>query len=212
MKSYLALVPLVFATSLGYAAPAAESPPAAAPVIGLPAAPTPPPAPAPERIEAAKVLMANMHFADTLSKVLDARKESIVRMIDQSASSPPNSASEAEKAAYRKDMLETYNSAMSTEACLDGMVKVYASLFTVDELKGMAAFYSSPSGQALVAKTMELQKQSGEVLQKQMQIAFPQLQVKQKAFVTAHPVKTAAPAPSLAAPAPPSAPAAPATK
>jgi hypothetical protein len=203
MKSYLALVPLVLATSLGYAAPAPAAPSAAAPVIGLPAAPTPPPPPAPERIEAAKVLMANMHFADTLSKVLDARKESIVRMIDQSASSPPNSASDAD---------ETYSSAMSTEACLDGMVKVYASLFTVDELKGMAAFYSSPAGQALVAKTMELQKQSGEVLQKQMQIAFPQLQVKQKAFVTAHPVKTPAPAPSPAAPVPPSPPAAPATK
>jgi hypothetical protein len=221
MKSFLALVPLVFATSLGYAADAPTAAPAASPVIGLPAAPAPTPSPAPERIEAAKVLMTNMHFADTLAKVLDSHKESMVRMIDQSTMMmPPGSASAEDKAAYKKDMLETYNSAMTTQACLDGMVNVYASLFTVDELNGMAGFYGSPAGQALVAKTFELQQKSGEVLQKQMQIVMPQLQAKQKAFVAAHPAKTA-PAPPLpktmtpgaqSAAAPTAAPTAPATK
>ena len=220
MKSFLALVTLVSATSLGYAADAPAAAPAAAPVIGLPAAPATTPPPAPERIEAAKNLMTNMRFEATLGKVLDSRKESMVRMIDQSTMMmPPGSASEAEKTAYKKDMLDTYNAAMTTQSCLDGMVDVYASLFTADELKGMAEFYGSPAGQALVAKTFELQQKSGEVLQKQMQIVMPQLQAKQKAFVAAHPAKTAPTpnpitvpnnTPSAAAAQP--APAAPATK
>jgi hypothetical protein len=81
------------------------------------------------------------------------------------------------------------------------MVKVYASLFTVEELKGMSDFYASPAGQALVNKTMDLQQKSGEVLQGQMQIVMPKLQAKQKAFVAAHPAPKAPTPPAGASPA-----------
>jgi hypothetical protein len=199
MKSFLALVSLAFATSIGSA-----QTPAAAPVIGLPAAPTAEAAPSPERAAAAKVLMTNMRFSETLAKVLDVRKDQAVRYVDQTVSVlPKGAASDAEIAAYKADMLKTYNSVMSPEAAVGGMVNVYASLFTVDELKGMSDFYASPAGQALVGKTIELQQKSGEVLQKQLQIVVPQLQAKAKAFADAH---TPKPAPSAAAPAPAAAP------
>jgi hypothetical protein len=208
MKSFLPLVTLVFATSLGYAAEAPAAAPTG-PVIRPPAAPAPIPPPSPEQIAAAKVLMTNMHFADSLTKVLDSRKASIVATIDRSAMMmPPGGATKEEKAAYKKDMLDTYSAAMTPQACVNGMVNVYASLFTVDELKGMAAFYGSPAGQALVAKTFELQQKSGEVLQKQMQSVLPVLQAKQKAFSDAHPPKTTPPAPALPKTATPSAPSA----
>ena len=216
MKIPFALVSLVLATLVGpFAAaqtPAVGAPaPASSPTINptVTTAPVVPAAPAisPEQLAAAKTLMQSMRFAQTLQKVLDSRKDGMVRMIDQSTMMmPAGSAAPAELAAYKKDMLDTYLAEMSPQAALDGMAKVYATLFTVDELKGMSDFYASPAGQALVNKTFDLQQKSAEVLQNQMQIVMPKLQAKQKAFVGAHPAKTpptppAALTPAAAAPA-----------
>jgi len=205
MKIPFALVGLALATSIvpftacRKSAPPAPSAPSTVPAPS--AAKTVPPkpanlAPSPEQLAAAKTLMESMRFAETLQKVLDSRKDGMVRMIDQSTMMlPAGSATPAELAAYKKDMIDTYTTDMNPQAAMAGMAKVYASLFTIDELKGMSDFYASPAGQALVNKTIELQQKSGEVLQAQMQVVMPKLQAKQKAFVAAHPGKTPAKSP-----------------
>jgi len=206
MKFPLALAGLVLANSVGSLALAQSAPAPSASSTTPMIRPTVAPAPAapvitPEQTAAAKTLMDSMRFATTLQKVLDSRRDGMVRMIDQSTMMmPPGSATPADIAAYKKDMLDTYNADMTAQGALDGMVKVYAALFSADELKGMADFYASPAGQALVNKTFELQQKSGEVLQAQMQIVMPKLQAKQKAFVAAHPApaKPATPPGALA--------------
>jgi hypothetical protein len=218
MKLPLGLVSLVLATSVGYsadapsaAAPSAPRAPMVAPGAPLTlTAPPAPPAPSPEAVAAAKVLMKNMRFAETLGKVLDTRKAQMAQMIDRSASMLPpgtTSATPEELAAYKKDMMAIYLADMSVDSAIDGMVQVYAQLFTVDQLKGLADFYASPAGQALVDKTLELQQKSGMVLQGRQQVVAPKLEARQQAFVTAHKIKPApAPAPAVQ-PAPSAAPA-----
>ena len=155
--------------------------------------------------------MENMRFRDTMMKVLDARKEGLARMVDQSATKAPGGASPEDIADYKKRMMEAWSTEMSPDGTLQDMIKVYAELFTADDLKVMAEFYQTPAGQALVAKTLELQQKSGAILANRMQAVTPKLQKINKEFMDAHPAKPAAVGvPSSPSPAPGSPPATPA--
>jgi hypothetical protein len=54
--------------------------------------------------------------------------------------------------------------------------KVYADLYTEDELDGILAFYKSPVGQALLAKTPEATRQVLQISRQQFEDLTPQIQ------------------------------------
>jgi hypothetical protein len=90
------------------------------------------------------------------------------------------------------------------------IVQVYAESFTDSDLDGIIAFYKSPAGQAMIAKTPELSGKTMSLVQdriKEMQPKLAQMtedyQTKMKATAPA-----AAPAPAAGAPAKSAAPAA----
>jgi hypothetical protein len=148
-----------------------------------------------DRLAEAQVLMQNMRFRDTMMKVFDSRKEAMARMIDQSAMRmPAGSATPDEIADYKRRMLDAWWGQMKPDETLQDMAKVYADLFTVDELRAIAGFYNTPAGQTLVAKTLDLQQKSGAILAARMQASMPVLQKLQKEFVDAHPAKPIPPA------------------
>jgi len=54
-------------------------------------------------------------------------------------------------------------------------VKVYADAFTEGELDGIIAFYKTPVGQALIAKTPAIMAKTIEITQQQMAAAMPEI-------------------------------------
>lgn len=46
---------------------------------------------------------------------------------------------------------------------MDASVEIYADAFTVEELRGLVAFYESPVGRSLMAKTLMLTQRSNEL-------------------------------------------------
>lgn len=54
-------------------------------------------------------------------------------------------------------------------------IKLYADVFTEEEMKGLIAFYESPAGQAFVKKQPELNEKSMLLSQKMMMKILPKL-------------------------------------
>jgi uncharacterized protein len=72
--------------------------------------------------------------------------------------------------------------ALSWEKLKPLYIKVYADAFTEEELDGIIAFYKSPAGQAMIAKTPALMTKSAELVQQQMATAMPEIQKLMKDF------------------------------
>lgn len=69
-------------------------------------------------------------------------------------------------APYREVMLEWAGKYLTAEAALPEMAMVYANTFTEGELRELAKFYRTPTGQKLVANQPELTRQGAAVGQK----------------------------------------------
>ncbi len=65
------------------------------------------------------------------------------------------------------------------------LVGVYAATFTQDEIDGQAAFYRTPAGQALIAKTPELTERTLAAMQTRLQALMPRLQQKMESALKA---------------------------
>lgn len=71
-------------------------------------------------------------------------------------------------------------------------VKLYAQAFSEGEIDSMLAFYKSPAGRAMVAKTPELMSQANQIVQQRMVSMQPEMQALMKEYVDK--IKATAPA------------------
>ncbi len=83
----------------------------------------------------------------------------------------------AEKAKAMQDkMFVLIESEMSWDKMKAEYAKVYAEVFTPEEVKGLVAFYKSPSGQAFLDKQPILMQKTMEMAQKRMMEMTPKIQ------------------------------------
>jgi hypothetical protein len=73
-------------------------------------------------------------------------------------------------------------SAVSWDKVKPTIVQVYSETYTDQELDGILAFYHSPSGQALVAKSPQLMTRTMQLVQSQMGEVQPQIQAANDEF------------------------------
>jgi len=95
--------------------------------------------------------------------------------------------------------------AVSWEKVKPVIVQVYSDTYTDQELDGILAFYHSPAGQALVAKSPQLMNKTMQLVQSQVSTVQPQLQQANEEFTRKMKELSSPPASS---PAPATAPAA----
>lgn len=181
------------------AAPVAPLAPAAAPAPAATAAPVASPVPAgppkpgdqdPARLAAAKDLLEAMRYRQTMMKMLEDQKGRLKMAIERNTMMlPMGSAKPAEIADLRKRMLDTWWSAIHPDELMAEFVKMYARIFSAEDLQTMAAFYRTHAGQALVDHTFDLPVQSGKIFNPQIQAAIPKMLKLQKDFMAAHPAK-----------------------
>ena len=65
------------------------------------------------------------------------------------------------------------------------LASVYAATFTQDEIDGQTAFYRTPAGQALIAKTPELTDRTMAAMQTRMQALMPRIQQRMESAMKA---------------------------
>jgi len=154
-----------------------------------------------------------MRFDEMMSKILDGQKKSMGPMMAQQMAQMAKrmNLSDEDKEAFmafqKKQFDEVMASIMGPEMRAD-MAKVYSDVFTKDELGSLAAFYSTPTGQALVDKTPEVSGKLQQLMMPRMMQSMQKMAQASKDFGAELAAKHA-PAGDVA-PAAPMAPAAPA--
>lgn len=68
-----------------------------------------------------------------------------------------------------------FREAMSWDTLIGPTTKIYEESYTVDELKAITEFFSSPIGQSFIAKAPEVNEKSSAVLVENMQKALRHL-------------------------------------
>ena len=155
------------------------------------AAAAPATAPSGKRAELAEELLLLFGVDKTMESAFGQVGKMQERMIDPKLS-PEDRAKRQEAVAAA--VAET-KEILSWEKLKPTFIKIYADVFTEEELQNMITFFKSPNGQAWIAKQPQLQAAT----MKEMQGLMMELQAKVKERVEA---QRAATAPQPAAPAP----------
>jgi hypothetical protein len=150
-------------------------------------------------VEDADRVLKKMHFSEMFAKMIDQQKQAMAKMfMQQNGKLPPNTTRE-EMAAFQSKVLDKVFSQMAGPDMENAVAQVYSNVFTPDELNGLAEFYDTPTGQALIAKQPEAQQQMMQVMMPKIMAMQPEIQQMQKDFSAQQAAKAAAQTPTPAA-------------
>jgi len=110
-------------------------------------------------------------------KMFDQMKDSYQQLITQYMSAvdlPPEAAEDYE--AMKQDIVKLGDSFWSWEEMKDVYIDIIIKVYSEDEIKELVAFYESPLGQKVIAKSPELMKESVQKSQELFQNKMPEIQ------------------------------------
>ncbi len=131
-----------------------------------------------------KELFAAMHMDHNLDR-MKASMEQQVHMTAESVSGsgPLTPAKQKLKQNYINGAMNAVNASFGWTVLEPEYVKLYAESYTDAELDGMLAFYKSPAGQAMLAKTPQILAGVMEIVHGRMGVFEPRMQALQDAYV-----------------------------
>jgi hypothetical protein len=146
-------------------------------------------------------VLSVMHFDEMMSKIIEQQKKAMTPMFAKMMDQLKVPAEDRERfAALQKKVLdEAMNSVMGPEMKAD-VARIYSNVFTKEELASMSSFYSTPGGQAMVAKQPQVQEQMMQSMMPRMMQVGPKMQELAKNYMAEQRAKadTSAPAPTPA--------------
>lgn len=98
--------------------------------------------------------------------------------------------------AFQKKVSQTVDAQVGWKVLEPEYVKLYADTYSEEEISGIVAFYKTPAGAAMIAKSPQLSTKSIELVQSKMAATQPQLQQMVQDFI-----RDTKPAPTSPAPA-----------
>jgi hypothetical protein len=174
-------------------------------------------------LEDAETLLTQMRFEEMLVKTIEQQKDATIQMMSQMFNSRSGAKSPADSAdfeAFQRKATDAMFEAMDLPGMKKDMAKIYAEVFTKEELRAQADFYATAGGKAMLEKQPAMQQKMMAVMGPRMMAAMPKVQAlgmefakeqaakRQAARAAAKAAETgeaAAPAPAAAPPAPPEA-------
>jgi len=153
-------------------------------------------------VEDADRVLKKMHFSEMLTKMLDQQKQAMAKMFAQQGGKLPPNTTREEMAAFQSKVLDKIFSQMGGSDMEQQVAQIYSNVFSPDELNGIADFYDTPTGQALMAKQPEVQQQMMQVMMPKIMAMQPEIQQMSKDFAAQQAAKAAAAQPSAPAPTP----------
>jgi hypothetical protein len=125
----------------------------------------------------AQALLQKMNFSTMMGRILEQQKQAISAMMKQQmlrrGMSPDDAAAAAAK---QSQAMDAFWQAVDMSSLQNEIAGVYSNVFSKDELAGIADFYDTPSGQALLAKTPEIQQQTMQIMMPRMMQAMATIQ------------------------------------
>jgi hypothetical protein len=118
-----------------------------------------------------------LHIDRTMDQLMTLlQKQATAATNAQMSSSGASADQKARVDAFQKQLFDYIDSQLSWKSMQADYVDMYAQTFTEDEIDGMLAFYKSPAGTAMIAKTPELTQKSSAMAQKKLLAVAPQIQ------------------------------------
>lgn len=150
-----------------------------------------------------------MKFEEMIAKTIDQQKAAVANMSKQMLSQMGGKVSPEDFAAFQKRIVEAMWEEMKPEDLKNEVARIYSEVFTKEELQGMADFYSTPAGMALIDKQPQTQQELMKVMMPRMMKAMPKIQQMSQEFAQQQAAKVNKPAADapVAAPQPNPAPA-----
>jgi uncharacterized protein len=142
----------------------------------------------------AKALMQKMNFGDMMTRILAQQRQAIAAIMRQQMlrrGMSPDAAAAA--VAKQSQAMDAFWKAMDMNSLQDDIAGVYSQVFTKDELGGIADFYDTSAGQALLAKTPEIQQKTMQIMMPRMMQAMASMQKAAPAPAPATPAAAAGP-------------------
>lgn len=169
------------------------------------------PAPSPATLADAEELFKVMRFDEMMGKLVEQQKKTMGPVILQSlnAAATRMKLTDEEKTEFLAQQQTKFDEMMSSMMGPDmrnDMQQAYSEIFTKEELGGLAAFYTTPAGQALIEKTPAVSAKVQALMIPRMQQGMAAIQQSAKDFAAGIAAKRAAgggaAAPAAPAPAP----------
>ena len=135
------------------------------------------PAALPATIADAQGVLNKMHFEEMMERAIQGQRKVLSTQFQrQTQQLTQQGADPTEVAAFQKKITDEVFSALDPKTLKDDMSKIYADVFTKQEMDDMSAFYSTPLGQMLTTKQMDVQEKLGAVMQTRMAEMMPRVQ------------------------------------
>jgi hypothetical protein len=125
----------------------------------------------------------------TMAEIRAQMQLGILQQIFGSKPLPTDKKKEVDQ--FRTSLGDVVSDALSWEKLKPDYVKVYMEAFSEPEIDGMVAFYKSPAGQAMVAKTPALTTKTSEFARQKIVAAEPAIDKVVRDFMVAVGVKPA---------------------
>ncbi|WP_309387549.1 DUF2059 domain-containing protein [Cerasicoccus frondis] len=125
-------------------------------------------------------LFKNIRFEETLSKIMDSQMEAMSQSIRQQAAAQGNS--DEAFLDYQEQVFKDMFKDMDWKSMQADMEQAYADVFSVDELRGINEFYSTPAGQASIDKAPEMQARTMQIMMPEIMKASAAVQQKMQAY------------------------------
>lgn len=139
----------------------------------------------------AEAVLTKMKFESMLGKILEQQKQTTVGMMKKMMGNAKG-VDQKDFAAFQAKVMDTMYAAMKPEEMKGDFARIYSDVFTKGELQGLADFYDTPTGQALIDKQPVIQQKSMEVLMPRIMAAMPKVQQLSAEFAKEQSAKTAA--------------------
>lgn len=164
------------------------------------------PVPTKATVSDAKALLDKMNFEQMLDRTMAAVRKQQQAMVSQMTGRmlPPNADPETREAvaAFQKKILEEMMKGVTGADMKEDVAKVYAEVFSREELESLSAFYQSPIGKTFSDKQPELAEKMNAVMTPRIMAAMPRVQALQQEFMQEMRAKKAAANAAGPAPAP----------
>ena len=139
------------------------------------------------------------HISDQIRSSVMNQTAGIPKQIFGPDISPEN---KAKFDVLQEKILQTVDAQLGWKVLEPQYVKLYTDTYTEEEINGIVAFYKTPAGAAMIAKSPDLSTKSIQLVQSKMAAVQPQLKQMVEDFVRdTRPAST--PAPASATPATP---------
>lgn len=148
----------------------------------------------------ADALLQQIRFEEMIEAGIRAQQSAMMKSMSGLMGGRGGDAEQSRLAALQKRVMDVMLAEMDLPSMRQDMAKAYAELFTADELKAQADFYSTPAGRAMLEKQPELQAKISESMMPRLMRAMPKVQAAAMDFAKEQAPAAATPLPAPAAP------------